>query len=376
MDNVVAAFDLVQSVGAVVQVNKGPNFGPGFTKQYMPFSEHFQGIQRIHGTNRIVLSGSGLTEGVADLFLIEIASAADGGGNLASAANFGPPTSDQVVSKVGFDGEYDHAGGFSIWGNYLAVGAEAGCSVSTRAMGGCAEKSRVHFFDVSNPSQLLQLSYMVDRPDATAGNVGLVQESDGKFLLVVGRGNAYILDFYRSSATSLDQDPGFVPVGTWSKESMTHGPDVDADYGEYQNTNLVMQTNGEMFMFGFYRTGMGVGDDFADLFRVTVPAAGGQIAIHKLVSRQLSGSNINFQAGGGVYVASPQSLVIYGVDWVPHSGVVTVNEFQSGCARDTGGTCSFGGCSSSRGATDCVGRKCFCQTGYCAVGGACVAPSR
>jgi len=36
------------------------------------------------------------------------------------------------------------------------------------------------------------------------------------------------------------------------------------------------------------------------------------------------------------------------------------------CWKDTGGTCDFFGCKSSRGATDCIQDKCLCQDGHCA----------
>merc|ERR1719323_1945226 len=37
------------------------------------------------------------------------------------------------------------------------------------------------------------------------------------------------------------------------------------------------------------------------------------------------------------------------------------------CAADTGGTCRFLSCSSSRGPTSCSGGHCMCQDGSCAV---------
>jgi len=42
------------------------------------------------------------------------------------------------------------------------------------------------------------------------------------------------------------------------------------------------------------------------------------------------------------------------------------------CAKDTTGTCHIGSCSSHRGPTDCLGGKCLCKFGYCAVNGECV----
>merc|ERR1712137_837563 len=54
-----------------------------------------------------------------------------------------------------------------------------------------------------------------------------------------------------------------------------------------------------------------------------------------------------------------------------------MNVVQSGdlgtCSTDTGGTCSYSSCASSRGRTSCSMGKCLCQSGYCAAGGRCVA---
>eukprot|EP00928_Gymnodinium_smaydae_P021158 TRINITY_DN18233_c0_g3_i1.p1 TRINITY_DN18233_c0_g3~~TRINITY_DN18233_c0_g3_i1.p1 ORF type:complete len:677 (+),score=103.83 TRINITY_DN18233_c0_g3_i1:32-2032(+) len=46
------------------------------------------------------------------------------------------------------------------------------------------------------------------------------------------------------------------------------------------------------------------------------------------------------------------------------------------CRNDTGGTCSFLGCSSSRGATQCVNGACLCDRGLCEQGGHCVKPAQ
>ena len=42
----------------------------------------------------------------------------------------------------------------------------------------------------------------------------------------------------------------------------------------------------------------------------------------------------------------------------------------NGCSKDTGGTCSFFSCDSSRKST-CVSSKCVCGTGECAINGKC-----
>lgn len=311
VDNVLSSLEQVEKRGTVLKFHTGSLFPGGYT---FWTGEHFQGIQRIPGSNYLVVSGNGKGDGngTSHLFVVDMASSSSDGHN-ALGPNAGPPASDRVVDVARFDYELDHAGGFSIWGNYLAVGTEHG-----------EDKSRVHFFDVSQPSKLVKLDYTLTQTGVSAGAVALQQEQDGRFLLVVAGWNSDVLQFYRSSSSSLATDPGFSFLGSWNKDDLTG---IDTNYGSYQSMNMVMQQDGKVFLIGFHRHSW-TSKDWADVFEVTVPAdAGGRISLNKVGNRHLTGTDATFRAGAGFYVASPQEMMLYSVGMYQSSGIVTLNEF-------------------------------------------------
>merc|ERR1719253_799258 len=114
-----------------------------------------------------------------------------------------------------------------------------------------------------------------------------------------------------------------------------------------------------------------------DLFEmdISAPAAPFQLQVTKVGSRELNtvDNYYDWYAGGSLYPKNATEMYAYGIDWLPYSGVVTFVEFGAGsrCEQNTGGTCYWGSCSSSRNAV-CVSSKCMCPEGYCSVGGACV----
>eukprot|EP00928_Gymnodinium_smaydae_P022291 TRINITY_DN18771_c0_g1_i3.p1 TRINITY_DN18771_c0_g1~~TRINITY_DN18771_c0_g1_i3.p1 ORF type:complete len:432 (+),score=21.88 TRINITY_DN18771_c0_g1_i3:53-1348(+) len=71
--------------------------------------------------------------------------------------------------------------------------------------------------------------------------------------------------------------------------------------------------------------------------------------------------------GGGSYPSFPS---------YPPAPSPNMPPSASSCATDTGGTCGFFGCDSSRGVADCVGNKCMCYAGYCNLNGRCVPQSQ
>ncbi|CAE8610442.1 unnamed protein product [Polarella glacialis] len=288
MVDVLAAYNAIPDDDGGVQlgINTGPKFPKGYNKGHLPYSEHIQGIQRAQGTNVLLMAGSGTTEHSGHLFAAQLEPSSAQGSSLGSAAGASsPPASNVIVDVERVDIEYDHCGGLSTQGPYLVVGCEAGCKPIMRVMGKCHEVSRVHFYDVSNPLLPKKLPYVIPREGATAGASGLLQEADGRYLLIVGRTDSAILDFYRSNSTSLLSDPGFKPLGTWYKASLTAAEGQKPFFGDYQNLNLVRQTDGKVFLFGVYRSFKGLGSDYVDLFELNTD---GEISIHQLGSKRLN----------------------------------------------------------------------------------------
>lgn len=294
------------------------------------------------------------------------------------------PAEDVVVNTVRFDHEFYHAGGFTSFGNYLAIGSEKGCTANERMTGQCVDESKVHFFDAANATGPAPLPYSVDRPTGSAGAVAITQEQDGRFLMMVGRTDSNILDFYRSKGTSLATDPGFELFTTWYKESLLVDAGVSSAYEKYQTLNFIRQTDGKLFMIGMSRTVFGLGNDMADLFEVDASHSK-SVTIKKVASRHMScpEGTCNFEAGAGVYVESPTAMLIYASNWEPAGDTIMVNEFRgqsegvSGQGiRNTGVDCSGGQCD---GPAKCFMGRCFCSWGHEVAGsgdGTCVKSAR
>jgi len=59
------------------------------------------------------------------------------------------------------------------------------------------------------------------------------------------------------------------------------------------------------------------------------------------------------------------------------NGEIVPDDSASGggtCINDSGGTCSLLSCASTRGPTTCINGACVCDSGYCAIDGACSCP--
>jgi hypothetical protein len=313
---------------------------PGAYQQ--PGSSHYQGIQRLRRGNFLAVSGS--TSQAGELMIVHLPSRVGIGRlqsnllvpNPISLLPNQPPADDQVVRVESLDRTFTHAGGFQIMGDYLAVGVETG------------SKSKVLFYDLVNPSMPVKLPYKIIRnPQGqlpvdpspavlaeykrTAGAVGMVKRKDGRYLLVVGRTNSNILDFYLSTTFTM-QDPRFIPFTTWHERELRAESGMDREFGNYQNLNFVRQCDGQIFLVGLHNNTAGlniahIGEDWADLFRVEF-AANRQALITKIANRHLYCKDIcNLDAGGGLYVDPSDRLLIYGIEHWRHNNIVRFNEF-------------------------------------------------
>lgn len=375
MKDVAGSFWNISDRSKVMEPYKTSLFPKGYWKGYMPYAEHFQGVQRQQNSTYLYISGAGETEHKAQFFVIDVGSrkpAGALGNNHVSKEGYLPdaPAEDALVKVVRFDSEFDHAGGFSSFGDYVAIGAEQGCTPGARMSGTCKEKSRIYFFDMSDPAAPVQLPYIVDRPDATAGAVAITQESDGKFLLMVGRTDSKILDFYRSTSDSLS-DPGFKPLFTWYSWDLLVGNGEWKQWESYQTLNFVRQEDGKLFMLGTTRTLFGIGQDVLHLFEVD-GLNSEYPTIKKVGSKHLTcpSGTCNFYAGAGVYVESPTHLYVYATNWEPNSGHIVINEFRGSSEgvgghgkRYLGSSCSSDGkCQGEH--TRCWEGACFCKINY------------
>jgi hypothetical protein len=286
------------------------------------FDHHWQGVQRLMGGGgRYLAISRSLASLSTDVSFVVVDMATRNGNGQRFRSNrldpsfhipvTAPPLADRVVFSMAREGEFDHAGGMQALGNVLAVPYEGGPG------------SRVVFYDVSNPIAPVRLDNVVDHSPLSdeAGTATLAKLQNGRFLLVIGRANANILDFYVSSGTDL-RTTAFEFFDTWEEGELTGD---DSEFGNYQNLNFLPQCNGSLFLIGTHRNAAGgFGDDFIDLFRVT-NGDGSNVAIEKVARKHLFCSgNCDFDAAGGIYVDPAGQLVVYGTthdnDGVPVNG--------------------------------------------------------
>jgi hypothetical protein len=238
----------------------------------------------------------------------------------ARSARRRPPAGDRVVKVVRSDAGFDHSGGIQSVGQFLAVGLEEG------------GRSRVVFWDLGNPRNPRRLGIV---PHTTgvkgAGTVSIAKLRSGRYLLIVGGANANTLDLYLSRVGTTPASPNFQHVATWKEKQLVGG---DSEFGNYQNLGLVADAGGTLHLIGTHRNrGGGLGDDFADLFRLErTPQAP---RIRKIASRHLycggpGGNQCNLDAAGGVYVSPSGGLLLYGTehDNDGPGGTVKAEEFR------------------------------------------------
>jgi len=217
------------------------------------------------------------------------------------------------------DQDLTHAGGFQISGSLLAIGAEAQCSPMQRVFGGCSHRSAVLFFDVSDPLNPVKLPARIDRPGKTAGAVGLVQQASGQWLVMVGNGDNKDIDFY------VEEDNSFRLVASWNKNELLKSAGVDGSYKSYQNMNLLLQEDGQIFMVCTGVSSMIMGSDYFDLFSV-VPTGGGRAQITMIDTKKVTCHGCTFAAAAGVYVNPDvnSQLLGYASGWLPSSNPSSV----------------------------------------------------
>jgi len=277
---------------------------------YTTTSQHMQGVQRLQKSSYFAVSGN--SEKSEVLFL----KVGDDRTNepLASSSEA------KLVNVLKIEKEFSHAGGISVWGNYLVVGVETKCPISNW----CGEASRVYFYDVSDPEDPQQMTSVIQRPDSSAGASAMV-EIDGGFLVVVGGWDSEQLDFYKSKSSDLNS--GFSKTATWNKKELLAAPGMDTEFGKYQNLNMVKQADGKLFLVGTTHDGLtpGVGHHWADLFSLEY---GKRVSIKKVASRQFDVTESDFQAGAGLFIADEESLMLYSIPFNVKQNFVVIDQYS------------------------------------------------
>jgi PAS domain-containing protein len=313
--NVQAAFGALRSHGDKLAFRPGASFP---SSGYRPLgSSHFQGIQRLRTGPFVACTGS--SSQAAHLFVVNLATRPAFGrfrsNRLASAM---PPTSDRVVSVTAMSTTRTHAGGFQICGDYAAIGLESGGA------------SEVVFYDLSRPTAPSALATTIARPNAGAGAVAMTRLVDGRYLVIAGGHNSNELDFYRSDSTDLT-NASFGHLDHWTENELI-ALGTDSEFGNYQNINLVRQSDGTLFVVGLHRNTntapLAIGDDWADLFRLSFDASD-QARIEKVAKRHMfCPDGENFDSGAGLFIAGSGHMYLYAVEHYLTNTMVRACEFR------------------------------------------------
>jgi hypothetical protein len=349
VDDVTAAFDALTHHGEWLGFHMGeaPDTSP------CPTDEHIQGIARSPQTGKpifyVTRSGNVHDEDYyGSLMVVEMGSRDTDGERLRSNRLFSdhetrtsrPPGGDKVIKNISYD-SWEHPGGIQMVGDILAVPLEG--------PPGGFERSKVIFYDCSDPKNPVKLDYELSFTYHKAGVVGITKLPDGHFFMIVTWGDNAVVQFYRSNETSFFA-PGFKFKG--HPESLENFQDLTADgywptggsRGQYpfQTLNFINQTDGKLFLIAsrcsdsWAPSSAHHGDDLMYLIQVTGFGEGKTVeftGIRKFIQKHLSSDgcwntwggevcsgkpmivseNIqaNFNAGAGAYISPSGELLYY-----------------------------------------------------------------
>jgi hypothetical protein len=209
---------------------------------------------------------------------------------------------------------FNHAGGFQIAENWLAVGIED--PIGKRS-------SVIQLIDVSSFEKLsgppvYSLQRKGEFKRSTAGAVALLKRND-HFLLAVGSWDSTVIDFYTSNHTDpYADDFKFEPWTSWDSREAKRKDWTDREYNSYQSLQLTEDSTG-VYITGFARNG---GANKADVFKLQTDSD--PYSLMKKVatySVQCRG-DVTFRNGAGLSLFHElPSIVAVGHDLTPKTNV-------------------------------------------------------
>lgn len=141
---------------------------------------------------------------------------------------------------------HNHASGFQLANNLLAIGTEGGSDTI---------KSSIVFYDLTYPNAPKPLNLKINRQEDTAGAIGLINVGD-KMILAVGGWDSDRIDFYVTNTSTFIPLPlDFKLVKTWRKETKNTTDWVNTSWGSYQSLNFIKDEEDNLFLTGFYQDG-------------------------------------------------------------------------------------------------------------------------
>jgi len=144
---------------------------------------------------------------------------------------------------------FKHAGGIQIYQDLMVVGIEDNDA---------KDKSKVCIYEIENPDKppvkpLAMIERIGDPFRSSAGCTGITRIGN-RYLIVVGDWDTKHLDFYLCDEHSLKQNiEAFENVYTIDTENIDRSAWLDKEWHAYQNINLLKDTDGKLYLFGFGR---------------------------------------------------------------------------------------------------------------------------
>ena len=243
-----------------------------------PNGGHLQGLQAINNGSLYVLSGSSDTE--AYLMTVDRPSL-------------------MAIEKINITrNNLPHAGGFQVIGNYLVVGLEHSKN----------KGSVVLLYEVNGSSLLFNRKLVTREGSDTAGAVGIVKLESGEFLMVVSTWDSENVDIYKSDKEPLGQAScTFGKIGRWNKESADKSRWIDDNWGSYQNLNLVLGSDKNVYMFAFNKSG----NNYVDLYSIHLDADNVEKYFLKRAKKQAAcHPRVNFRFGAGIWIRDPNNITL------------------------------------------------------------------
>ena len=199
---------------------------------------------------------------------------------------------------------FKHAGGFQIFQNLMAVGIEDNSA---------KDKSNVCIYEIDDLEEPtvtpLTLIERKGRPSrSTAGCTGITRIGE-QVLIVVGDWDTRHLDFYLCEEGQLRQEPtAFEKVFTIDTERTDRSTWSDMEWHSYQNINLLTDTDGKLYIFGFQHVDQR--GNIADLFLVENKGLK-EFSLRKITSMTFTcKEGVSFSAGAGVTLQKDGSLKV------------------------------------------------------------------
>ncbi len=235
---------------------------------------HLQGIQRFENQNGRYFFLSGSSDNWSYCAVVKTA-----------------PENKVIQVNQLFEKPFKHAGGFQIYGNYLAVGIEDNDG---------KDKSKVCVYDISNPEENFGApKLIIDRVGEplrnTAGCVGITFYN-GKYLIAVGDWDTKHIDFY---SFDLNTNSDNIPekISSIEIENISKTGWINSDWNSYQNINL-FNINNKLYLVGLGQNAKS--ENTADLFEVADEIKGG-FTLKKVAAKTFNCTHdCSFKAGAGV----------------------------------------------------------------------------